>query len=332
MRILCVTQRTCVRTLKQIIALSHNHDVHLVSKRLPTGAWCKTITYYDGTEASLRAALRLYKFVDIVYVHAEPASIVPVVRESLPSKKLVLDIHDAMIWRSTALEHRSAEERLAYAWADGIVVPSQSCRRELNPTVPTVVLPPYVNGMFYQNRSWGWTGGIVYQGRVDLPSQQSFMDYCKMEDTAKALKAAGIVFNLYVPGKDGQLQDHRKLYRDIAVMHRGLKYEELLSAMGFYDWGLCGNIRRYREWDLAMPNKLFDYLAGGIPVIALNAKETGAFVERHGVGISVSSIDELKERWDEREKCQRNVFLKRHKFTMDNHIHKVETLCKELIK
>lgn len=332
MQILVVSERTCVRTLKQIIALSKSHKVHLITKRMPYGDWCETITRYDGTSNQLRRALKLYKHVDLVHVHNEPGWVMWNVKEVLPNKKIILDIHDSMIWRSKNIKHRSSEERLMFNWADGIVVPSKTCQRLLKPEVHCLVLPPYCNEFVYQDRSWGWKGGIVYQGRVDLPDAAEFMGYCKMDKTAKVFDKAKIPFHIYMPGKEKDLSRWRELYEPICIFHKGLQYEEMLSAMGFYDWGLCGNVDKFRDWDVAMPNKLFEYMAGGIPIIALNCKEVGRFVEKHGVGISVSNVSQIKERWDEREGCQRNVMLKRYEFTMEKHIYKLEELYRCVLK
>jgi len=332
MKILIVTQRNCIRTLKQLIALSHTNEVHLITKRLPSGKWCKTVTYYNGDESSLREALKLYDFVDIVYVHSEPSWIVFNVREVLSDKKVILDIHDAQVWRSADPRYRSAEERLAFKWADALVVPSNACKRVLAPSLPCVVLPPYCNEFVYQARSWGWRGGIVYEGRVDLPAEEKFMDYAKYDLLAKELDKRKIAFHIYLPAKsDKDIEPWRKIYEKICFFHKGLLYEQMLSVLGFYDWGLCGNIKSYRNWNLAMPNKVFDYMAGGIPIIALNAKEAGKFVEKHGIGISVKSLDEIEKRWNERQECQKNVFLKRHNFTMEKHIHVVEDLMRSLL-
>ena len=265
-----------------------------------------------------------------MYAASEPSWVVPVIREILPKKKLVLDIHDAQVWRSSDPRYKSAEERLSFAWADSLVVPSDTCKKILEPKQPCLVLPPYVNDFCYQSRGWAWKGGIVYQGRVDLPSSKEFMSYSRYEELAKQLKDE-IPLHIYMPGKEEDLKPWYDIYRPLCTFNKGLQYEAMLSALGFYDWGLCGNITKHQEWDVAMPNKLFDYMAGGIPIIALNCKEVAKFVKKHKVGIAVSSIQEIKDRWEEREQCQRNVFLKRFNFTMEKHIEKLSSFLQATV-
>jgi len=312
-----------------MIALSNHVELHLVTKVIPTGADIfKTISYWNTT-TGLRDTLKRFKDIDIVHAISEPSWVAIACREILPDKKIVLDWHDAQIWRSKDASDGSTEERLVSNWVDGIIVPSQSCKRLIKTKLPCVVLPPYCNEQNISYQSWGYVGGIVYEGRVDVPEFKKYMDYCKYEELCKEFMKAGIGFSIYSPFSDNKR--FKEVYENICSWNKGQHHGELINIMGVYDWGLCGNLRKFREWDVAMPNKLFEYMFAGIPIIALNAKETGKFVEKHGVGISVKSIDEIKERWDERDKCQRNVFLKRHQFSMEKHIGTVIRLYQRLL-
>lgn len=46
-----------------------------------------------------------------------------------------------------------------------------------------------------------------------------------------------------------------------------------------------------RSYALSLPNKLFEYLVAGLPVLAADIPTIGAFVERHGVGLLVPPDD-----------------------------------------
>lgn len=329
MKVLVVTGRLCSRTIKQMIALSNHVELHLITKVIPTGADIfKTVTYYNSPKA-LKDALVRFNDMDIIHAISEPSWVVIACKEVLPSKKIVLDWHDAQVWRSDNPEDGSTEERIVSNWVDGIIVPSQPCKKLIKPKVPCVVLPPYFNEQNTAYNSWGYTGGIVYEGRVDIPKFRKYMDYCKYDELCKKFMESDIAFSIYSPFSDRK--EHKDVYENICSWNKGQTHNELINLMGIYDWGLCGNLNEYKEWDLSMPNKLFEYMAAGIPIIALNAKETGKFVEKHGVGIYVKSIDEIKSRWCERDKCQRNVFLKRNQFSMEKHIGTVIDLYKRVL-
>lgn len=329
MKIVEVAHHCCVRVLKQASALlDRGHAVHLIAKRLPLTPDFTTSSHF-ATVGQLRESLRLHRDADIIHIHNEPSWMLMVAKEILPNVPVVLDIHDAMVFRSTDVKYKSAEERLTFDWADGLVFVSEKCRQIIKPKQSFCVLPSYVNEQYYEFNSWQWIGGVTYEGKVDTPTDKSFMQYCNYVDVCKGFKKAGIPFHVYAPG--GSNEKKKKCYQSICHLCAPLPYDILIRTLGCHDWGLCGNLKKYREWDLAMPNKLFEYLAGGIPIIALNCGEVAKFVRKHKVGIVVKSIEEIKDRWDERVECQKNVFLKRFDFTMERHIGILENFYKELI-
>ena len=328
MKLLIVAHRICSRTFKQLVALhSKGIELHIITHTVPKPDIFKTISYYNDV-TGLRNSLALYKNIDLVQVVSEPSWVVITCREVL-DKKIILDLHDAQIWRSDKPEDSSTEERLVFNWVDGFIVPSQTCKQLLQTNKPCIVLPPYHLEDHIAYVSWGYVGGVVYEGRVDLPNFKEFMKYSKYEDCCKEFREAGIPFTIYSPL---YTEEHKKVYGEICMFQPGIEYTQMVKTIGVHDWGLCGNVYKTREWDLAMPNKLFDYLAAGLPVIALNAKTVGRFVEKHKIGISVKSIQEIKDRWDEREECQRNVMLKRNNFTMEKHIEPVIKFYKGVLQ
>lgn len=318
-----------MRLVKEALALiDKGHQVHVIGNQIPAAVQHFATVSIFSTINQLRDALIFHKDADIIHVHNEPSWMVMVAKEVLPNIPVVLDVHDAMIFRSEEDKYKSAEERISFDMADGLVFVGEKCQEVINPRQPSCVLPSYVNESFYQFNSWQWIGGLAYEGRVDTPAQKEFMHYCNYVELCEDLKKRQIPFYIYTPkSQDAGVEE---CYGPICQFRKPLPYETLLSVLGCHDWGLCGNIKKYREWDLAMPNKLFEYMAAGIPIIALNCGEVASFVVKHGVGIAVSSVNEIVERWDERQRCQKNVFLKRLGFTMEKHIHILEDFYNKL--
>ncbi len=329
MKIVQIGHHCCVRLQKQAIALSQIHDVHLLAHRIPVNVDCyKTIAHWHNS-THLMNELKLHSDADIFHIHNEPNWMVFIVKEVFPNKKVVLDIHDAMKIRSDKWEDQKTEERAAFEMADALVHVNEPCMKLLGTDKPQIALPPYPNDRDMQYHSWYRTGGIVYEGLVQIDKSVKVMQYANYLNLAKGLYDAHIPFHIHSPKLNNkEIGDE---YKDICFIEKCLPYRSLLKQLGVYDWGLVGNIDKYKEWRLAAPNKLFEYLAAGLPVIAMNADWCEDFVVKHGVGISVKSVKEIKNRWDERKECQRNVFIKRRQFTMEKNLEGLENLYKRIL-
>ena len=64
-----------------------------------------------------------------------------------------------------------------------------------------------------------------------------------------------------------------------------------------YDFGWAGfnGAKNAEHLDLALQNKVFDYLSSGLPTIAFRHRTIQRFVEKHGIGLIVKDIEELPE-------------------------------------
>jgi len=332
--IVSVGNHGCIRQVKQAIGLRNKARMHfLTHKKPPMGQFFQTAMMWHN-QGQLRSSLRLHENADLFHVHTEPFWFVMTIREVIPDAIVLLDIHDSMMYRFDEANRQSSEERAAVEQADGYVYVSDKCKEVTEGWVPSaakkpsIILPSYVPERFYKLRCWTRVGGVVNEGRCDIMDAGDYYDYCKYHDLAKVFKSEGVRFTLY--GGNGEERCVSE-YKDADFMgHK--PYEEMMKQLGEYDWGLCGNLVPYPEWDVAFPNKLFEYLAAGIPVVAMNAPVVGEFVEKHGIGISVSSVQELKARWDERERCQAEVFKKRYQWSMERNVEGLLALYQELLQ
>tara|TARA_R100001530_G_scaffold57152_2_gene41588 strand:- start:264 stop:1070 length:807 start_codon:yes stop_codon:yes gene_type:complete len=253
---------------------------------------------------------------------------------------VILDVHDSFLARVTPEEKDenpevvriSIEERNNFQLADALVFPSRSFADliidEFKLTQPHIILPSYLPRRLYRYNAADWMGGLVYEGKIqmDVTSKASFgFRYCDYKDFAKKADEIGIKFHLYA-GRNNEDKEFMKVYNDISFVHPPYVYDELLKNIGRHDWGLVGNLNYTREWEVAMPNKLFDYIAAGVPIVAINAKECGKLVKEHGIGIEVNSLEELFERWEEHTEIRKVLLKKRQQFTMNNNIQPLKDL------
>lgn len=292
----------------------------------------------------LSETLRIYsKEVDVFHVHNEPSYYVSLIKE-VCDKPVILDVHDSYLARITPEEHDkmmeegrfqlrvSVEERNNFQLADALVFPSQRFAdlicNEYKLTQPRVILPSYVPRMFYFYDMREWLGGLVYEGKVNLPSELKHgaaagFRYCDYLDLAKKSREMKMDFHLYA-GRDGQ--NFKDAYNPYAVVHKPQIYSDLIKCLSRHDWGLVGNISSTPEWEVAMPNKLFEYVAAGTPIVAMNASECAELVLKWGIGISVKSLEELAERWSEHRVCRNRLLQVRREFCMENHVNRLYEL------
>jgi glycosyltransferase involved in cell wall biosynthesis len=194
---------------------------------------------------------------------------------------------------------------------------------------PHLVLPSYLPESLYRYNMDHYYGGLVYEGRVDLKEDIEKDDnlhgfrYCEYEDTAKQAQDLGLQFHIYTTRNE---EKFKNVYESICFLHEPQPMGKLLKSLTRHDWGLVGNVNKTPEWEVAFPNKLFEYIAACVPVVAINAKECGKFLKKHGIGIEVKSLDELKERWGEHREIRKTLIKKRQQFTMNANIHTLEEL------
>lgn len=350
LRITKVAGHACIRVHKMGIPLmERGHDVRLIAKKdTPFVEMYKTFTHAYGVNHFIDSIDLHAKDTDVFHAHNEPSWFVTAIKERC-DVPVVLDVHDSFLARTTPEEEDkqreegldtfrvSVEERNNFQMADALVFPAQKFAdiilKEFKIKVPYIILPSYVPRQFYQYHGKSWLGGLVYEGRVDLqsdvdssPKLRNFQ-YCVYDQFVKEAHDIGMDFHLYATRKDKPFMD---IYEDVSFVHAALGFEDLLAHIGRHDWGLVGNVTKTAEWDVAFPNKLFEYIAAGVPIVAINASTCGEFIEEHGIGMQVESLEELASRWGEHSKCREKLIKVRQQFTMEKHIHKLEELYKKV--
>ncbi len=257
---------------------------------------------------------------------------------------MILDVHDTFLLRRTPEECAkdtdlwcvSIDERNNIQLADGLVYVCDAMKKKVEanfkPDCPSIVLPSYVPERFNRIDFRRWYGGLCYEGRIDvedeLPKDWNFFQYSNYLKLAEKCRDIGMDFHVYTPRGNVKV---RKQYHDVCWLHEPMKLHKLIKSMGAHDWGLVGNIDYHEEWHHALPNKLFEYISSCVPIVAINAGECSKLIEKYGIGITVSSMEELAERWSEHRECRNNLIKIRRRFTMDNHIRELEKLYHQVV-
>lgn len=168
---------------------------------------------------------------------------------------------------------------------------------------------------------------IVYEGVLSLEGYRA-----PLLDLFKNIAKMGIHIHIYGIGagdvleKYGEFQKRSRFYH----FHESLKHDRLMCEMTKYDYGLIPFIPPEEErdhFDTMLPNKVFDYLAAGLPVIVPNSISMVRFVKEHGCGLILGELDEL------RSQIEGSKFtIRRENFIIETHIETLLSAFRGLIR
>lgn len=118
--------------------------------------------------------------------------------------------------------------------------------------------------------------------------------------------------------------------------HGHLDPRDLLLEMSQYDFGWSGfNTKMNKEHiDVALPNKLFEYISCSLPVLSYRHKAQKKFIETENVGLTFGTINEMASQLKNEEKIaqiRREVLSKRYEFTVEKNIDKLIHFYKEVV-
>jgi len=290
-RILFVGWHSCIRLVKEAMALKKaGYEVHLLTHAIPTAWNCfdSVTVYYDDTQFCKHLE-KVKDEYDIYHVHNEPNSIVVQTIEHVKGT-VIFDAHDYDLLRVPGCQD---DEILSVLYCDGMINVSQGIDGYIREVfnldrlgTPSEVIYSWCLEEHLQPDYGHIRKGIVYEGGYRTPETMGIFTYRNLFPIVYHLIDQGYEFNLY-----GNVPDEiRARYNEIgAKAHVAVFYHELLRTLPQYKWGWSGFLNEPRknhiQW--AMTNKLFEYLACGLPVLTFQTEEQNAFVTENEVGIAI---------------------------------------------
>ncbi len=325
MHILFVQPQPCVRALKYAEGLCKIHsDIRLSfaysGKTLTElyghgdecfGAW---FPLGDNPAAELRKLVDTHD-VNLIHSHNAPDTLTNLCIDLFGGKiPIVHDIHDLMSARNTAYEdglnkkidvlNWRKEERRAIERSDAIIAVSDfilHIARQKGYRLPKIAhvyenfIPerfiPKILPQIKQNFS-DRPIRIVYEGFIS-----SNGGHYDMRSIFQALAAEGLEVHIY-PSRENL--DYQTLSDTVPNIfyHPSLPPDKLLNEIAQYDFGWAGfndTLNRV-HMNTALPNKLFEYIACGLPVISFPHEALKRFLETHRLGLVINTVSGLTER------------------------------------
>lgn len=326
--------------------MERGHDVHLVTER-PNDAngWvdfnsCNVIytghlDYREIFVDQLWSTMKtLAPVIDAVYFSNEPSWPVEVIRDAIgKDKPLIVDFHDLVSIREERLDDK---EKRAMECANGFMAPSVVYKRfiqeQTQGSKPVFeVLSCVPEKLFPTQRRTPSRHGIVYEGGLKgKPKETS--DQFEFRSWAPVFKdVAKVGVEVWCYPSSSQ-EDYSEYAATGAMMMPSLPYAQLLKNLTAHEAGLVGSPFPAKAFDGALPNKMFEYIAAGIPMIVMNAPEAAKFVKATGFGVEVKHPAEIPDALEtiKKEGMRDLVWDMRRHWTMEGQIGKVETLLNKL--
>lgn len=317
----------CVRVGKMTVALSNvgwEHDSLSFNAPAQLIDVYRRVTYNPMMTSEEFAQKCAEHPGELVHVHNEPNWPVAAIKE-YTDKPVILNIHDLHSAREETYIDPYEEEALRYADAHIWISDQQrdfaiACGLPVDK--PYAVLPNFAtSSMMLDKPILSKLGGIVYGGGLqprDTPG--AWRDLSPIADVCEARDMG---FHVY-PGNPGI---------DYGVVHdMVLEYRLYIHHLSRHDWGFSGVPHYNVQWAQSVPNKVFEYFAAGIPLIACNNPLLRPLCDA-GLGIYVDKISDIPKA----AKCNPKPYRKRvmelrGQFTMERNIDHIAELYEAVVK
>jgi glycosyltransferase involved in cell wall biosynthesis len=278
-------------------------------------------------ECFLRTVRVIDGLVDLWHVHNEGDWIAPWVRGG-SRKPIIWDVHDLASHQRQREEFRKDEDASAAA-ADFIFCPSKTYEDILSARYGKERVLWYASAvprsMFPILQPRASREGLVYEGGFST-------DKWSHREWGPFLEKAGVPTVIF----PAQVRKYNPppFLQFVPTIAPDL----LLRTLRFFEAGICGSpgFGPHPQVDGAMPNKIFEYVAAGLPILAVHpSSDMKEFIAAHEIGLDIDRPELLQAALDlirAEPKYRKNAAALREEWSMDKEWQKIiQPIYQELV-
>ncbi len=219
---------------------------------------------------------------------------------------IVHDVHDLQSLRLTPYEDGFPEpreplelERLAIEGCSALVTVSPELLEEIHAryrvAAPTLVFANYALGRDLPpvlppaERANGHPPRLVYQGTLSTNG-----GHYDLRAIFRAIVGNGVSLDVY-PARS--VPAYAELAAELPGLrvHPTLAPPRLMAALPEYDFGWAGfnSTLNRAHLETCLPNKAYEYLGCGLPILTLRHRALARLVDDGGLGLSLATLDDL---------------------------------------
>ena len=302
LNILFVQETPCIRNYKMAVALrAAGHRVTLAYTRSRLSQAYPELSDETYDECVLvrdyRQLWDLTASYDIVHCHNEPDLLT--VAALAGTAPVVHDTHDLISLRRPDDANLAFFEGVANRAADGRVYTTpyqmEEARNLYGVTGPSLVLHNYVSQGDLPRRKLpklSQADGqvhLVYEGGVRARGHRDF------GELFRDLAARGLHVHVY-PMKCDEEVARQMTGSPNLHYHQPVSPKQIIEEMTQYDFGIIPfnlDQGKRRFLDTTIANKLYEYLAAGLPVIATDLRSYREYFREHPVGLTYAGADDI---------------------------------------
>jgi hypothetical protein len=269
--VLMVSQQCDIRVCKEAFALRQNGwRVDLLGSRIPQipGSFdmIRIEREADWPEVIAASGAR------IIHLHNEPDYLMYACDAGANGRPIVYDVHDMEFHR---FGYVTDDESFAFDRADAIIHTSAQYAKVAHRKHGRATKP---EGIVHSCMPKAWKpkwdkkaprDGVVYQGasRPHAGPNDRFREHTEV---VGAFTSFGVRFDMLTDGPAAAAYPNARLM---------VPYMAMLTQLTRYRWGFLGNDIPTAKWGVAMPNKYFEYLACGVPILSCCAPAVEAYAK-----------------------------------------------------